>query len=426
MEVQERKAQQLLSEAKTFLLRRSRFWASIVLSMPTRLDGSQPTMCTNGRVIGFNPDFVLKRSVSELAFILAHEGCHVALLHHLRLKGRQHELANVACDFAIDPIIASCGLTPPKDAHIDPALQGNWEHIYELLLKENEGKMTRPEQNDGNQGGSPQQDGQESKPGEGEGKPGKDGNGGSGDAEESQQESELTANGKEVKRFDEVRSPQGTSSQDADHAEEMRIKSMVRMAAAAQSKAGSMPSDLELLVKSVLEPKIDWRAALSAWAADVAYSDYSWNRPNRRYVQRNIYLPSLYSRDIRELVVIGDTSGSMVHALNEMSAEFEGILRMNLVQRLRVIYVDTEVAGEQEFESGESVELKAQGGGGTSFRPGFEYIEERGYAPVGVVYITDGCCSDFPKMAPSYQVLWTIIDGYGEFKPPFGEVIHAK
>jgi len=425
MEVQERRAQQLLSEAKTFLLRRSRFWASIVLSMPTKLDDSVPSMYTDGRVIGFNSNFVLNRSVSELAFILAHEGCHVALLHHLRLKGRQQVLANVACDFAIDPIIASCGLAPPKDAHIDPALHGNWEHIYELLLKENQGKMTRPEPKAEGGGDGSQQESQESKPGSDGGKPSKDGNGGSGDAGESQQESNLTANSKKVERFDEVRSPQGTSSQDSDHAEEMRIKSMVRMAAA-QSKAGSMPGDLELLVKSVLEPKVDWRAALSAWAADVAYSDYSWNRPNRRYVQQNIYLPSLYSRDIRELVVIGDTSGSMLHALNEMSAEFEGILRMGLVQRLRVIYVDEVVAGEQEFENGESVELKAQGGGGTSFIPGFKYIEDKGYAPVGVVYITDGCCHDFPKMAPSYQVLWAIIDGYGKFEPPFGEVIYAK
>jgi len=41
-----------------------------------------------------------------------------------------------------------------------------------------------------------------------------------------------------------------------------------------------------------------------------------------------------------------------------------------------VIYVDSKVAGVEDIDIYD-FQLHAKGGGGTDFRPGFEYIEEK-------------------------------------------------
>jgi len=68
---------------------------------------------------------------------------------------------------------------------------------------------------------------------------------------------------------------------------------------------------------------------------------------------------------------------------------------------------------------------KVVGRGGTDFRPVFESVAEeavvKGYLPDCLIYFTDGFGS-FPKEAPSYPVLWIVVEeGIEEF--PFGEVL---
>jgi len=63
-------------------------------------------------------------------------------------------------------------------------------------------------------------------------------------------------------------------------------------------------------------------------------------------------------------------------------------------------------------------------GGGTDFKPGFEYIEKEAVMPSCVIYFTDGWCDSFPE-APDYPTLWISTDK-ANFTPPFGEVINLE
>ena len=69
----------------------------------------------------------------------------------------------------------------------------------------------------------------------------------------------------------------------------------------------------------------------------------------------------------------------------------------------------------------DDVELALRGGGGTSFRPVFDWVEEQEIEPRCLVYFTDGY-ADFPEQPHSYPVMWAIIDS--SETPPWGEILH--
>ena len=58
-----------------------------------------------------------------------------------------------------------------------------------------------------------------------------------------------------------------------------------------------------------------------------------------------------------------------------------------------------------------------KGGGGTSFRPVFEWVEKQGLRPEALVYFTDAE-GEFPERAPHYPVIWLV---KGREPVPWGE-----
>ena len=118
-------------------------WATLLSHLP--INGSfdhGETMCTNGREIIYHPDFVLTQSPKALAFVFVHEVLHCIFLHHKRIEGRDPELWNIACDYAINPILdGEEGFEWPVDESgkriglLEPKYVG-WsaEAIYDDLL----------------------------------------------------------------------------------------------------------------------------------------------------------------------------------------------------------------------------------------------------------------------------------------------------
>ncbi len=65
--------------------------------------------------------------------------------------------------------------------------------------------------------------------------------------------------------------------------------------------------------------------------------------------------------------------------------------------------------------------LRAKGGSGTDFKPGFEYIKKEDILPSCVIYFTDGYCDSFLE-EPDFPTLWLLTDK-DNLQPSFGEVI---
>ena len=91
----------------------------------------------------------------------------------------------------------------------------------------------------------------------------------------------------------------------------------------------------------------------------------------------------------------------------------------SLTSRTVLYYADAAVADSRVFERGEPFEFAPKGGGGTSFVPVFDAVQESGEEPLCLIYFTD-LQGTFPKEAPPYPVIWlTVEDGTA----PFGEVL---
>ena len=157
--------------------------------------------------------------------------------------------------------------------------------------------------------------------------------------------------------------------------------------------------------EEMLEPKVDWRRVLAAEIRKGITTvsgrvDYTYRRPSRRaHVSPNVILPAL-ERPVPEVVILCDTSGSMVdELLARVLVEVDGLLKGVGVARnsVRVIAVDAAVKTVQRVASARQVQLV--GGGGTDMGAGIEAAARMRPRPSIVVVLTDGM-TPWPEEAP--------------------------
>src|ERR1700735_4192402 len=126
-----------IQKARMSLILDHPFFGSLLFRLKGRECRSVPTMATDGVSLFYNPDFVETLNAATLAGTLAHEVMHPALHHHVRRSGRDPKRWNVACDFAINPLLVDAGLSLPEGVLIDDRFRGmSAEQIYNLLETE--------------------------------------------------------------------------------------------------------------------------------------------------------------------------------------------------------------------------------------------------------------------------------------------------
>jgi hypothetical protein len=126
-----------IQKARTTLLLDHPFFGTLLFRLGAQARSSIATMATDGVSLYFNPQFVETLSAAEIAGTLAHEVMHPALQHHTRRGGRNPRRWNMACDYAINPMLLDAGLTLPKDVLLDNRFRGmSAERIYNLLEEE--------------------------------------------------------------------------------------------------------------------------------------------------------------------------------------------------------------------------------------------------------------------------------------------------
>jgi len=127
-------------KARTNLVLTSPFFASIALQLKLKEDKTHPTAYTDSVVLGYNPDFIIKLTEVELTAVICHEVLHIAMLHPFRRDGRLFKRWNIACDYAINPIVNRSGYILPQGALFNPEYDNlEAEAIYSILPeKENQ------------------------------------------------------------------------------------------------------------------------------------------------------------------------------------------------------------------------------------------------------------------------------------------------
>lgn len=349
------------------------FFGSLALRQEIIIDDESDTAWTDGSTIGFNSHFVDSIPIDQLKTVIAHEVLHIGLSHHARRQNRDPKKWNSSCDYAVNNLLIDSKFSFPPGALIGfPGMSA--EEIYS--------KIPEPPENTGND-------------------PGKMG---------------------EVR---DAKGKNGNASPAEMAAAEAEAKATVAQAAQQAKAMGKLSESLKRFVDEMLAPKVDWREVLKIFVNQSSKNDYSWTPPNRRYIYKNIYLPSLRSNELGEIVVAVDTSGSVSsRELNEFSAELTAIIE-ETPATVTVIYCDSKIKNVESFQRDDlPIVLKPSGGGGTNFIPPFDYVSENQMIPSCLIYLTDGECNRFPD-EPDYPVIWAITQKI-KFSPPFGETIIIK
>lgn len=374
--------------ARVGLILSAPFFASIALRLKLIKDPSCETLWTDSEYLGYNPEYVMSISLDELKGIIAHEVMHVAMLHPFRRMGREHSRWNIAGDYAINGIIEEADFTLPADRLRSSEYDGKEaEKIYSMLPISN-GKQ----------------------PSSGEDSSGK--------------QKKKSENAQDPGKCGEVRDYKAgqpiSSAEMKQKIEEWKIN--IQQATNTARAQGKLSDDIDRMISEMLEPKLPWQEILSRFLTENARNDYTWTMPNRRYTHLGLYLPELKNPELGKIALLIDTSGSISEReLDEMAAELRGIFQIFPDAEIQVLYVDSDVKGSQLIKAND-IKLKARGGGGTNYIPGFEWLKENDITPVCAIYMTDGWCNRFPE-EPDYPVLWILTEKNDRFNAPFGETI---
>lgn len=393
-----------MSKARAKLLIQHPFFASLVMSSPCVMTTEVPTAATDGKKFYFNPEFMNSLSIDENMGVQAHEAMHDALLHVVRLSGRNHRIWNMACDYSINHIILESGLKLPDGCLVDKELGKNSADVnYDILMQKSEDQRKQNRQKNG----QPGKDGQQGKSGSGD--PLESGDSKGGGAGDDLKEDVLGRDMREAEGGDPAEMAK----------REQEIRQRVAQAANIARMAGKMPAGLERFIDKILNPQVPWQEYLREYMTRMVKSEESWSKRNRRFA--DVYLPTRYSERMGELVVIADTSGSIGGPeLNQIAAEIRAIAEEVKPERIRTLWADTEVAREEVFECGDELIFHPAGGGGTDMRVPLKHVTQ--YEPEVVVMITDGY-TPWPKDEPDYPL---IVVCTTDAKVPIGQVVRTK
>lgn len=412
-----------LAAARTRLILEQPFIGALVMHLS--LAPARGTWCettaTDARALYFNPDYVAGLDLRETQFILAHEALHCALGHFARRAHRVKRRWDLACDYAVNMLLADEGMKPPAGALLNPAWRGlSAEEIYSLIPSDSDHRTLDLHLFDGEGGGR-------AGPGAGTSRPAPD-------RDQAARPGSVAVPGELAAESAAVAAGGGPeSASEAGRpglpwrhgAGDLIVLWKTRMAGAAQqaARAGRMSDSWMRAVDRLIQPQLPWRQLLARFLSSVAREDYSFQRPSRR--EGEAILPRLAGAQA-EIVVVLDTSGSIgAEELAEFAAELDalkGQVRARIT--LHACDHDLDPRGPWIFESWEALELPLdlRGGGGTRFTPVFARVAGEHLRPDLLVYFTDGE-GEFPAEAPHYPVIWLV---KGRAPVPWGERVQLN
>ena len=335
-----------------------------------------PTACTDGRNTAYGRKFVDGLSDPELKGLILHENLHKAFRHTTvwkHLYKKKPRLANMACDYVINLMIHDSdpngvAVRLPEGGLLDEKYRGmDAGSVYKLLEEECE------------------------KNGKGNGSGEDETEGGQG--------------------FDEHdwESAEGMSEDEKQQLAREIDQALRQGALLAGKLSGNVPRE----ITEAMEAKVDWREVLRDFVNSIcADKDNStWRRPNRRWVDQDIYMPSSIGEAVGRIVVGIDTSGSIGQAeIGQFLGELISICNHVQPEGIDLVYWDTEVAGHEKYDRGDFEAImsstKPAGGGGTDPRCVPEYLEKHKMNPECVIMLTDGYVGTWGNW--KHPVFWGI------------------
>ena len=387
-------------------------YSGVILMGKTEIVEGIPTACTNGVDTKYGRAFIDALDEAETAGVVLHENLHKALrqlMRYRKLLVEDQPTTNAAMDYVVNDIIMNIKdktlVKLPKGGLYEPRFH-NWSvlEVFDYLRKGNP-----PPPPPGGNGKGPPGTGNplpKGTPIKGKGKVtigGEDFQTKGHDEHDSEAMQELTP--------------------DAAKQLEQKINEAMQQGGIL---AGRMGAKVPRAIKDALVDPIDWNAEMREFiqCSTSGKTEYSYRKFNRRWLADDYYLPSTEDETVGEVLIGIDTSGSITgEILASFATRVAEICEMVKPEKVRVLWWDTSVHGEQVFQSDYSQIrklLKPQGGGGTHAGCVKHYIQQKKISADCLVMFTDGYTEqpiDWTNM--TVPTLWLVTENK-EFRAPPG------
>jgi predicted metal-dependent peptidase len=393
-----------------------------------------PTACTNGRDVLYGEKFIMGQNQKQLRYLVAHENMHKALRHsteYVKIAKQFPEHFGVAIDLTVNGLIEEMDpkfefverptLIPPL---VDPKFKG-WSmmRILKYLLTKYP-PPPKPEEGDDDDDGDDKGKGKGKGTGKGKGKPQKGkGKPGSGEGDEM---------GQTLDEHD-VQDGEGDEALTEEELKEAKrqIEDAVRQGKLIKEKLGAgNGAGGGDLTNHIQERDTNWKQYLREFVTQIVKGDDNsrFCPPNKRMLASGFIMPSHFSESTGELHIYCDTSGSMTGVYPIVFGEVVRIVQDVRPDKVRIIWWDTAVAGEQVFEPKDydniATAMQPKGGGGTTPDVVRRYVDDKKYTAKCGIWLTDG---DFYTSAVEmpWPVIWGVI-GNDQFVPVQGTVVNIE
>lgn len=354
-----------------------------------------PTACTNGIDKYYGEEFISDMTRKQLRYLVLHENFHIALKHcvlaeyHAYVKRFGNRVCNMAMDYVVnglieelDPKLQFVERPTKVEPLVDERFKGmSFPQVLKTLLDEGQG-------GDGGEGG--------------DGQPGP--------MDDHQMSEDMSQEEREA--IEKI-------VDDANRQGELLVRKMRGEGGGGRDLLGTMQ-----------ERQTNWREALIDFITTVCKGDENsrFCPPNRRLLASGFIMPSHFDESVGEIIIATDTSGSMHPYYPIIFGEVSRVCQHVKPEKVRVLWWDTEVSGDQEFlpEDYERMPelLKPIGGGGTVVSCVADYIAEKEYKPKAVIMLTDGYIESEYRL-PDVPVLWGVVEN-DSFTPSRGKVLRIK
>lgn len=376
-----------------------------------------------------------------IAFLLVHEALHALLGHGWRLaKLPDHNTANIAADYVINAMIANRNREIGKEVFplidgvlLDEQLSGDnsVEQLYRALTKPQPHPQPQPKQNDTDTNDQPQaptdgdqdsdqdsdQDDDTSTPDSGGGS---DANSDIGDSE--QDLSDFVGTG--APDTFEPQAEDGETQQEVIDRIEEANDSIFIADEIDRRQQGTDGSTANRLQSQRTSSSLSWPDLLREWLTK--RSRNGWDAPfnNPIFQTTGLIAAGRRTRNAGEIVLVLDTSGSIgQRTYDRFLSEAQAVLDDLKPDKVHLLSVSHVVADAVTLEAGDTVPAKLKGGGGTRFKPAFDWVAKHAHDVDVMVYLTDGYSNDLKDITNvEFPLLW-LSTGERADKFRAGEVI---
>jgi len=355
------------------------FLSTVLFSMKHHWNDqlNPPTAATSGLDLYLHPDFWMGLNEQERVTLLLHETWHVCWNHMFRGRDLDQKKYNHAADYAINVALKDAGFTELPDwLHDNQYRNMATKAVYDVLPD--------PDPND-------------------------DGDG--------DQYMDII--------FDDPNASPEEQAAKLNDITNAIIKGMTASKMAGD-QPGSIPGELEIMIEDLLNPKLPWTTLLQDYITGFVKDDFTYRKPNRRFLPMGLVIPSQWSEKLTEVCVAVDTSCSVSdEEFTSFLSEIHSIKERLRPQKLTILDFDTSIKAEhvlEEFDGLDSV--KFHGRGGTDIRPVMKWAKKQ--QPVVMIVFSDMYFDINDGDDPDCPVLWISVNNTRHDHLTFGDVIDME